>query len=309
MKTKSKQLTKRDGRKRLTRRELKRDRFVDTVFDWALWSRENVRKVAIGVGALLLIVLAILAWRGTQAGESRRAAVRFQEIWQAYIAGNFQLAANDFRQFQSQYAGSDYADDAAFYLGDSYYQAGDYPAAIAALEEFDRRHAESPYRYAAANVLGAAYESNGDLVRAADAYAEAAERADFDYQRSEALLNQARVHNAAGSAEEAANAYRTVLERYPQTPHVQEARVRLAELTAEPIAGAPPPDLPAPTAESATGEASGSASGSAANPAASGQESPATGTAAPSNAVSGGQGAATGERTQEETGEATESGN
>ncbi|MFN2431570.1 MAG: tol-pal system YbgF family protein, partial [Gemmatimonadota bacterium] len=192
---------------RVTKRQLKRDRFVDTVFDWALWSRENARTVAVICGALVVVIGGLLLYRTSRAGENRRAAERYQEVWQAYAAGNYQLAANDFRQFRNQYAGSDYVDEATAYLGDSYYQAGDYPAAIEVLKGFDDDHGDSPLVFAAASVLGAAYEASGDWVNAADAYRKAQELARYDYQRAEALLNEARVLEAGGEPERAADAY------------------------------------------------------------------------------------------------------
>jgi predicted negative regulator of RcsB-dependent stress response len=125
-------------RKRIARRELKRDPFVERVFDWALWSRENLRTVAVVAGALLLVVLAVVLYRASQASQSRQAANRYEEVLGTYYSGNYQLAANDLRQFRNQYRGSRHAAEATIYLADSYLRAGDTPAAIETLQEFER---------------------------------------------------------------------------------------------------------------------------------------------------------------------------
>ncbi len=231
--------TKKRLTKRISKQELKRDRFVDTTFDWALWIRENTRIVALAGGGLALVVLALLLYRGAQGRGSAEAAVRFDQVRQAYTAGNYQLAANDFKQFLNQYGDSDYADEATLYLADSYFKAGDYPAAVSALEDFERRRGDSPLRYGATSLLAASYEESGDLAKAAETYAEARDAASFDYQRAAALMDRGRVYTAQGHRDKAAEAYREVVEKYPEAPSVREASVRLAEVTVTPLTGAP----------------------------------------------------------------------
>lgn len=228
-------------RKRLTKRipkqQLKRDRFVDTTFDWALWIRENARTAGIIAGVVGLVVLGLLLYRRSLGSSSGRAASRFQEVRQTYAVGNYQLAANDFKQFKSQYGSSEYGDEATIYLGDSYFKAGDYPSAIKVLQSFEDEYDGSHLRHAAASLLAASYEAAGDLVNAAKTYKHARELAEFDYQRAAALMDGARVFTAQGDKGKAASTYREVVEKYPDSPSGREARVRLAEVTAEPIRG------------------------------------------------------------------------
>jgi TolA-binding protein len=266
------QTRKRLTNRRITRRELKRDPFVDTVFDWTVWVRENLRTVLVGVGVLAAVVAGLLLFRASRTAEDREASRRFREIMQAYEVGNYQLAANDLRQFRQAYESTELADDAALYLGDSYVRAGDHPAAINVLRDFEDRYGESPYRHAAAALLGAAYESSGDWTKAAEAYERARELGEHDYQKVDALLDLARVRIAAGDEEAGLEAYRTVVSDFPEAARASEARVRVAELTVEPLAGAraeaagspeaPPgtaaggePDASAPERESGTAAA------------------------------------------------------
>jgi hypothetical protein len=65
---------------------------------------------------------------------------------------------------------------------------------------------------------------------------------------------------AAADGEAAAAAYRKVVEDHPEEARASEARVRLAELTAEPLAGAAAEASgPAPTAAGATAPGAGAA--------------------------------------------------
>lgn len=226
-------------RKRLTKKQLKRDRFVDTTFDWALWARENVRQVGAIAAGLVVIGLAIFLYRTSEAREARQASQEFQEILRTYGSGNFQLAANDFREFLSKYKGTRYGSEATLYLANSYLQAGDAKSAVKTLEEARGRSEDANVAYAAGTLLGSAYETTGDAAKAAEAYRGAGEKARYDFERAEALMNEARVQSAGKDVEKAVAAYREVVERYPASEAAAEAKVRLAEATAEPLELAP----------------------------------------------------------------------
>jgi outer membrane protein assembly factor BamD (BamD/ComL family) len=225
-------------RKRLTKQQLKRDRFVDTTFDWVIWARENGRTVAVIAGGVLLVALAFILYRTSEARETRQASQRFQEIIQTYAAGNFQLAANDFKQFLSQHGGSMYGDQATLYLANSYMLASDPKAAVKTLEDSRDRLDGSRLAYEAASLQGSAYEAAGDLGKAAESYGHAREKARYDFERAQALMNEARVYGAQKATEKAVEAYRQVIQKYPGSAMAMDAQVRVAELTAKPL-GAP----------------------------------------------------------------------
>jgi TolA-binding protein len=226
-------------RKRLTKKQLKRDRFVDTTFDWALWARENVKQVGAIAAGLVVVGLAVFLYRTSEARESRQASQKFQEIIQTYGSGNFQLAANDFREFLSKYKGTRYGSEATLYLANSYLQAGDARSAVKTLEEARGQTDDPNVAYAAGTLLGSAYESTGDAAKAAEAYRQAGQKARHDFERAEALMNAARVHTAGKDVEKAVAAYQEVVKKYPDSEAAAEAKVRLAEVMAEPLELAP----------------------------------------------------------------------
>jgi TolA-binding protein len=239
-------------RKRLTKQQLKRDRFVDTTFDWALWARENARTVAMVAVGVVVVLLAFVLYRTSEARESRQASQKFQEVMQTYSAGNFQLAANDLKQFISQYGGSRLADQARLYLANSYLLAGDAKSAAKTLEESRGELESGSVAYSAASLLGTAYESAGEGAKAAEAYGRAGQKAHYDFQRAEALMNQARAYATLQNDAKAVVAYRAVIDKYPESSMAKEAKVRLAELTARPLAGAPVVPVDAPPASDTT---------------------------------------------------------
>jgi predicted negative regulator of RcsB-dependent stress response len=245
-------------RKRLTKQQLKRDRFVDTTFDWVVWARENTRMVAMVGGGILLAALAVVLYRTSQVREARAASQKFQEVIQTYAAGNFQLAANDFKQFLTQHGGSSYSDEATLYLANSYMLAGDPKSAVKTLEEARGRLDGSRLAYEAVSLLGSAYEADGNLGKAAESYAHAGEKARYDFQRAQALMDEGRVYGAQKSTQKAVEAYRKVVQKYSGTTSAQDAQVRIAELTAKPLnaPAAATASSPSPTASGRADSAS-----------------------------------------------------
>jgi outer membrane protein assembly factor BamD (BamD/ComL family) len=223
-------------RKRLTKQQLKRDRFVDTTFDWIVWARENVRMVGLAAGGVVLLGLAFFLYRTSEAREAKQAAQKFQEVLQTYAAGNYQLAANDFKLFLRDHGSSRLGPEAALYLANSYLLAGDPQSAAKTLEDSRSRLEEGPAAFAAATLLGSAYEGAGDLAKAAEAYQRAYDEARYDFEKTEALMDKARVHVAQKAADKAIAAYTEVIQKYPESAAAREAKVRMAELTAKPLA-------------------------------------------------------------------------
>ncbi|HJR15284.1 MAG TPA: tetratricopeptide repeat protein, partial [Gemmatimonadales bacterium] len=76
-----------------------------------------------------------------------------------------------------------------------------------------------------------ALENSKRWADAGNAYTEASEVAEVEYLKAKYLVDAGRAFRQGGKIEEAARAYRTVLQKYPKSPSVTEAEVRLAELT------------------------------------------------------------------------------
>ena len=237
------------SRKRLSKKQLKSDRFVRQTFDWAHWI-ETHRTQAIGaVGVLALLVAGFFVWRGMSRSAEETASVEFTRARQAYFAGNWQLAASDLQGFLSRYGGSSYADDARFFVAEAHYNAGQHAEAAEALEAFLDEDGESPFAENARRLLGATYQQLGQLAQAITVYQEGLEEAEDDATRISYREALARVYQSQGEKEAAANQYRAIVELDPDSDRAHEALREIAELTAQPIAVAGEPAAPAPATE------------------------------------------------------------
>jgi predicted negative regulator of RcsB-dependent stress response len=226
------------SRKRLSKKQLKGDKFVERTFDWAHWI-ETHRSQAIGVVVILLLMAAgLFAWRQMSRSAEEGASVAYGQARQAYFAGNWQLAVADLQGFLNRYGDSTYAVDARFFLADAYYQAGQYQPAVQSLEEFLDDYGDSPFAENARQLLAASYQQMGQFPQAIAVYERAIESTDSDVAKINYRNAMARIYASQGDIEGAANQYRAIVEIDPEGDAAREARRKLAELSVEPL-GAP----------------------------------------------------------------------
>ncbi len=224
------------SRKRLSKKQLKRDRFVEQTFDWAHWAETHRNQVLAGVVGVALLVAAFFVYRNMARDAEAQAARDYISARQSYFAGNYPLAVSDLRRFLDEHGRSSYADDAEFFLADAYHEAGDDAQAIAALEKFLDDHGKSPFAGAARRLLAAVYQSAGQYDKAVETYREAIDAAGYDELKAQLHHELAEVYEAQGKPAQAVDEYRAVVELEPDGDAAQEARRRIAEITVQPIA-------------------------------------------------------------------------
>lgn len=226
------------SRKRLSKKQLRRDRFVESTFDWAHWAETHRNQVIGGVVAAALLVVGFLVYRNMAANAEAEAAKDYLTARQSYDAGNFPLAASDLQDFLSRHGGSDFADDAQFFLASAYYRAGQTQEAVQTLRDFLDHRKGSPFAQNARRLLAAAYQDSGQYDLAAQTLREAIDRATYDPLKIQLRRDLAATYLAQQRPDLAADQYRQILAMNPEGDAAEEARREYAELTVKPL-GAP----------------------------------------------------------------------
>ena len=195
------------------------------------WVRAH-QKLVLGIAGGV-VVLALGAWVIMETGQRRqlRAAEALDQARNIAESGNLPLAASELQKIIETFSGTDAATEAVVTLNQVRMVNGQSELAVVSLQEYLKTNPKKVYKVPAQGLLGEALENAGRPEEAGAAYLGAAEDAEVDYLKAQYLLSAARAYGNAGKVEEAVKALQTIIDKYPKTTALTEARVRLAELT------------------------------------------------------------------------------
>ena len=192
---------------------------------------EDNRNVIIGViAALVLLAVAVVAWRTYQANRSSEAQELLGAILTEYEAGNYQAAldgtdtAPGLLEIAEDYGSTSTGEQATFFAADALYQLGETERALEMFED-----------YGGSGLIGASAlagqaaiaEQNGDAATAAGLYERAAGAFESPASTPGYLLDAARAYLAAGEAGEAQAALTLIVDEWAGTPEANTAAVEL----------------------------------------------------------------------------------
>lgn len=234
------------------RHELKRDGFAETTFSVVDTVRENQRKIAVGVGILLVLLVVtggVMAWRGRQANQAGAMLGRAMAIAQSQIvpastlpgatqaAGTYptvqarsEAAVNAFTEVVTTYPGTEGALVARYHIASELLAAG---RAAEAEQAFASVAAEARSGvYAASARLGQAQAqlASGRTDDALKIYTELAAARDSVLPTDGLLMELGRASIQAGKPAEARAAFQRVIDEFPESTYVQQAQQQIAAM-------------------------------------------------------------------------------
>jgi tol-pal system protein YbgF len=107
---------------------------------------------------------------GTTATRPSEPAQLYSSAYEDYLRGNFDLAIQGFREYASRYPTTDLADNALYWIGETYFAAGDYHEAIRYYSRVADEYGDQNKAPDAMFKIGMSYERLGDLSLARRAY-------------------------------------------------------------------------------------------------------------------------------------------
>ncbi|MBO6576766.1 MAG: tetratricopeptide repeat protein [Rhodothermales bacterium] len=222
-------------RKISRKQELREDKVV-TVYARLLEASEKYRTYFIGAGAaIVLLVLATIAWTFMQSANQREALDAMAGAVNAYEDGSYQTALDGTGNFLGlldvvdEYGGTDAGNLARFYAADSYFRLGNYEEALPLFREFDR---DGNLLGASATAAEAAIlESQGEYDRAASLYNRAATMYPSDATSPGYFMSAGRAFEAAGETSDARRAYERVRDDYPESQEARDIDFYLARVS------------------------------------------------------------------------------
>jgi tetratricopeptide (TPR) repeat protein len=211
--------------KRLTRKDLRQPDWFQVTTDKVIaFYAQNPKKIWLGVGALVLLVLVIWGWQMFKQRQNTVAGQEFGRAMTHYKSQKYPEALSGFEKVQS-YRWSRYAPLAYLYQANIYLATKQTDRAVAAGQRFlSATSPNSLYRQIGLVTLGFAEEQKADCKKALQHYAEAANIAAA--VREQAILGKARCAEQVGDTKGAIAAYREYLKHNPKA----EVTLKIAEL-------------------------------------------------------------------------------
>jgi predicted negative regulator of RcsB-dependent stress response len=195
------------------------------------WYRNRTKLIVGAVIAVLL--LAAVGWV-VWSSERRKEAFAAKELTEARLAaeaGNLPLASSRLQNLIQTYRGTEAATEAVITLNQVRMVNGQSELAAVGLREFIQSDPPAKYLAPAYGLLGTALENAKRPGEAGEAFRNASRSAELEYLRARYLIDAGRAFRVGGKETEAVAAYRTVIDSFPESASVTEAKVRLAELT------------------------------------------------------------------------------
>lgn len=180
---------------------------------------KNQRNILIAVGAIVLIVCAVLAYRNLYlVPKEKEAEARIYKAQQYFEKDSFQLAltGNDeflgFEEINDKYGSTKTGKLANVYIGLCYKGLEDYENAIKYLKKFNAN--DEMISPAVIVSIGDCYIETGKTKEAVDYFLKAADKADNDLVSPFALKKAAIAYEELGEYDKAVNVYTQIKDKY-----------------------------------------------------------------------------------------------
>ncbi len=158
---------------RISKKDIKQDKFTATMLIAKDWLTERWQPVAIGVAVVVIAAVAVVYFINLQESKQLEAATRLQNAFIKMRQMNYQEAIVEFGQIVDNYGGEIGA-RAQFYLANAHYESRNYDEAISNYQRFiDKYHTTKLMTASAIAGVAACLENKREFLQAGDKYVEA----------------------------------------------------------------------------------------------------------------------------------------
>ncbi len=223
---------------RLTKEEIKQDKFIESVLQSYVFLKENLTAILIVVGVVVVAVAGYAAYRQDQVNSRAKTALALNEATQAYqtaeeslfdaakLAESEALLKTAQTQLQAvfqKHPNTAFADKARYQYAKTLYYQGNYPEARSQFRQITEKHQAENQSYSlyAQKAIGNCYEQEGDYEKAIAAY----EAKEFrpspqlspeirQFVLANAKFNQALCYEKLGDTAMARAAYEEIIDEF-----------------------------------------------------------------------------------------------
>ena len=206
--------------KKLSRKEIKEDKLVEFYYKSQSFFEENKNKIFTYLGALALVVVAVILFMNYRSGQNEEAAGHLSKVMDMYDMGDYLGAIEGkkdvkmlgLKDIVAEYGSTENGETAKIYLANSYANLGKPDEALKYYEDYSG----DIDIYVAASLAGQAgyYASKNEYEKAADLYMKASKVSKTDVMNSDYMFQAAVNYFDAGDKDQAKSLLQTIKEDY-----------------------------------------------------------------------------------------------
>lgn len=191
-------------KKKISKKEIKQDKLVETYFKAKTFFEENQKTILIALGSFVVVVLLVIYLVNRSKERDIESTTLLGNVINLYDQGQYQQAIDGVQAkkikglkfIADEYGNTESGEAAKIFLANSYYQLGKYDEALKYYEDYD---GDNKLLQATAYAGAAAcYEIKGNLEKAAELYLKAAKVSESEVTSPEYLLYAARLNAELG---------------------------------------------------------------------------------------------------------------
>jgi len=227
--------------RRITRKQLKRDDEFVSAAEWIFrWIADNRRQLMAGIGAVFAAAIVwwgASAWMGSRTDDASLLLYNAVQTFEGAAAagslvpgGDVDAAEIEFQQVVESYGRSDQADMAKLYLARIALSRGQTDQARAVLVDLSQKHGDDLIGRLATLDLIDLRIASGQVEEVAGELEAMIVGQGAGLPRDAALFKLGEVFVTSGDPERARTYFERLVEEFPESPYLTNARLRLNEL-------------------------------------------------------------------------------
>ncbi|UCE19261.1 MAG: tetratricopeptide repeat protein [Gemmatimonadota bacterium] len=217
-------------RKRITKKQMKQDKLVTYSFKVLNYVQDHSRQFIFGITGLIVVLLIGFLMVSSKKKKEISAANMLGSSEIVYQSGDYQNSIPLFESVIQRYDGTRSSAHATYLLANAYFFTGNFDKAHQYFERYVNKYHKLPTLTASAIAgVAACYEEKEDYIEAGRWYERAASEFQDFYMAPEYLLSAGRCYESAGDTEKAKRVYQRIVDQYPESNSIQQAKVSLIE--------------------------------------------------------------------------------
>lgn len=206
--------------KKLSRKEIKEDKLIEFYYKSQSFFEENKNRIFTYLGALALVVVAVILFMNYRSGQNDEAAGHLSKVMDMYDMGDYLGAIEGkkdvkmlgLKDIVAEYGSTENGETAKIYLANSYANLGKPDEALKYYEDYSG----DIDLYIAASLAGQAgyYAAKEEYEKAADLYMKASKVSKTDVMNSNYMFQAAVNYFDAGDKGQAKSLLQTIKEDY-----------------------------------------------------------------------------------------------